>query len=240
MRGPPRPRRAPSLARVAHTAGWLARHPGDLREVPAWYRSMRGGRALDAASPWLTFSALRWLEAHMDSTMRVFEWGCGGSTLYFARRVGELISVEHDPVWHAEVQRALAREARLPGRQELHLVVPETAGPRGDRPSGPPGSAPSYRSEREPGRNFHSYAALIDGFEERAFDLVLVDGRARNACIAHAIPRVRPGGWLMLDNAEREHYDVARERLAGYERLDLAGLGPWAPTPWLTCAWRIG
>jgi predicted O-methyltransferase YrrM len=38
---------------------------------------------------------------------RGFEWGSGRSTLWFAERVGSLVSVEHDPKWHRWVNEEL-------------------------------------------------------------------------------------------------------------------------------------
>ena len=156
-----------------------------------------------------------------------------------------MISVEHDPDWHEAVQKAVIRAGFPGGEPEIHLVAGDSIEPAAE--GGPPasgvapsrGPALSYRSDRLPGLSFQRYASFIDRFERGAFDLVVVDGRARASCIAHAIPRVRAGGWLLLDNAERRRYAAAREMLAQYPRFDLRGLGPWAPTPWLTTAWRI-
>ena len=49
--------------------------------------------------PWLTPQAVRFLELWLQPTDRVFEWGSGRSTLWIARRVRAITSVEHDPHW---------------------------------------------------------------------------------------------------------------------------------------------
>ncbi len=51
------------------------------------------------------------------------------------------------------------------------------------------------------------------------FDLVLVDGHSRVECIKRAREHVRPGGWLVLDDAQRRAYRAAEYLLAGWERV---------------------
>lgn len=55
---------------------------------------------LDLELPWFSYSSIDFLDSWLEPHMTVFEWGSGGSTLFFARRVKQVVSVEHDPVWH--------------------------------------------------------------------------------------------------------------------------------------------
>lgn len=43
-------------------------------------------------------------------------------------------------------------------------------------------------------------------FPEEPYDLVMIDGRWRNRCVAAALPFVAPGGILYLDNSDRPQY----------------------------------
>ena len=61
-----------------------------------------------------------------------------------------------------------------------------------------------------------SYADQISGFPDASFDFVVVDGAERNACIRAAAPKLRPGGWMVVDNAEAE-FDYSP--LTGYRRV---------------------
>lgn len=76
----------------------LARHPGELRHVRRWSKHLRTS-TLDARLPWLPFSLLDDLERHFIVAPRVFEYGGGGSTLWFAERAATVTTVEHDPEW---------------------------------------------------------------------------------------------------------------------------------------------
>ncbi len=58
------------------------------------------------------------------------------------------------------------------------------------------------------GLDFSSYVDAVDA-EPGLFDLVVVDGRARDACFHRAVSRLAPGGLLVFDNVDRERYRAA-------------------------------
>ena len=45
------------------------------------------------------------------------------------------------------------------------------------------------------------YVAVIDTFPDESIDLCLVDGARRDECALRAVPKIRPGGLLLVDNA---------------------------------------
>src|SRR5688572_27506537 len=65
--------------------------------------------------PWLPAAAVSFLDDKLAG-LSVFEWGSGGSTLWFAERARSVVSVEHDPVWFAQGL------AHLPENAHIHLV----------------------------------------------------------------------------------------------------------------------
>lgn len=48
-------------------------------------------------------------------------------------------------------------------------------------------------------------------FDNESFDLILIDGQTRMKCIINSIDKLKKGGILMLDNAERRSYIKAYE-----------------------------
>jgi len=52
-----------------------------------------------------------------------------------------------------------------------------------------------------------SYADEIRSFPDGIFDFILIDGEARFACISAAAVKVKPGGYIFIDNADTG-YDV--------------------------------
>lgn len=90
-----------------------------------WFRSRKEKRPVDGLGrpiPWITYPCRAFLEARLRKDFRLFEYGCGNSTLWFAAHVREVVSCEHDARWYTEVQR------RLPGNVDLRL---EPLGPSG-------------------------------------------------------------------------------------------------------------
>ncbi|HEV2395265.1 MAG TPA: hypothetical protein VG146_23190 [Verrucomicrobiae bacterium] len=209
-----------------------------LRFFPAWQRAQRPQASpLADRQPWITFPAIAFLRRRLTPQMVVFEYGSGGSTLFFAQRAGEIVSTEHDPAWAAKVRETLAQRGVRNIRLELVEPEPALAG-LVDDPADPAlclSSAECYR-----GKSFRNYVSRIDSWPDSYFDFILVDGRARPSCITRAAPKLRRGGWLLLDNTEREHYHRAAAALRppAWRKRDFSGPGPYLNFFWRTWAWH--
>jgi len=176
---------------------------------------------MSAGIPWIAFGAIDFLQRRDLSGARVFEWGSGGSTLYWlSRNAKTVISIEHDANWYKLVQE------RIDGRADLRLIesaVDEsaTADDIADPVAAVSADVPSF------GRRFTAYAEAIDSFEDESFDVVLVDGRARPSCIHHGAPKVRQGGLLIVDNADRDYYLAQTAScLDGFDARWFSGAAP--------------
>lgn len=200
-----------------------------LAELKAWAQTTFGtATPLDNEQPWLTFSATRFLETYLKPDMHVFEWGSGGSTCFYSRRVARVCSIEHDEAWFQRVQAHLAREGI--SNVELRCAPADLEN----------GTAIPQEYWSSVGRFFRAYAHAIDRYEDATFDLVVVDGRARRACTRRALSKVKVGGVLLLDNSEREDVVPAFSlfEAALWTRMDFDGPGPssiW-PAFWRTTA----
>ena len=147
----------------------------------------------------------------------VLEWGSGGSTRALLGEcpfIERYVSVEHDAEWCSKV-RSIVTDPRL----ELHHVAPDE-GMGTDEPSREEHIAWAARAEREP-----SIMASYVGFPRSLnlrFDLVLVDGRARRLCLEEGFRLLRPGGVILLHDAQREDYHDALKSLGRVRFLE-----PW-------------
>lgn len=168
--------------------------------------------------PWWTYDAIdaveAWITGH-DGPVRAFEWGSGASTLWLARRVEAVTTVEHHRGFAEHIAPALAEH---PAITSLVVEPVTSADP----------AVPSAK-EGHGGLDFAAYVAAIDD-AGGPFDLVVVDGRAREACLVAALPHLADGGIVVFDNTRRRRY---REAMAAapvtVERH--AGLTPTLPYP---------
>jgi hypothetical protein len=71
----------------------------------------------------------------------------------------------------------------------------------------------SQSSGNTKNKSFETYVKKIDNIPDRSLDLILIDGRARGACIAHAKQKVKIGGRLVVDNSDRNYYFKGNEDL---------------------------
>jgi hypothetical protein len=214
-------------------------HEGLLKVLswfPAWNRSFLTP-PLEDEIPWVNYTAIDMLRRILRPDMRVFEYGTGGSTLFFARRVAALVSVEHDPGWAGAVREAMTKNKHC-AWEMLEIApapLPESAAVVPEDPA-------SYCSAVDEGTSlsFKEYASAIDRFEDGSFDLVLVDGRARPSCAMHAIPKVAEGRYLLVDDIERDRYAWIRDRMKelGWELALLTGPRPRLLNFHQTAVWR--
>ena len=147
--------------------------------------------------PWLPPAALRWLRRALQPGWSVLELGAGRSTPWLASRVAALTSFETEEAWRNRVARRLEAEGLRD--VELRLV------PLGE------------------------LAARVRDLADQRYDLVVIDFRewglaSRVDCVEVARTKVRPGGYLLLDDSDRPRYRRADDLLAGWPRLRLAGM----------------
>ena len=201
----------------AHLSRW-----DRIRTVPALW-NIRAMDQLDV--PWWTWGAIRAVDRFLQErggSATAFEWGSGASTFWLARRCSAVVSVEHHPGFASATAAMMARFAHV----ELLL-----------RPGAPIAAdgVGAVRSDKGGARDldFHDYVGAIDTHGGGPYDLVVVDGRARSACLAAARRHLAPGGVIVLDNSDRERYQAAlatAETWGSVERH--RGWGPGSPLPW--------
>jgi hypothetical protein len=210
-------------------AKYLFMKPTMLRWYKHWRSSLEEGRdSFGDELPWMAYEAIDWLRSFLESDMRVFEWGAGGSTLFFAKRVHSVVAVEHDPKWFSVVSQHLVHHCI--NNVSLVFCQPERAGAFDE--------AYSSSDERYRELSFQRYAETIDAYPDHAFDLVVVDGRARPGCMKHARTKVRPGGYLLLDNSDREQYALGERIVSDWSRREFYGPAPYVGSLCGTAIWE--
>jgi len=207
----------------------LAENPSLALWFEHWKSSLTGERSpLHDELPWMTYAAIDWLRRNLRRDMILFEWGSGGSTAFFARRVKKVITVEHDCGWYGTVAETIKGR----GFQNASVTLAE--------PAPAASSEPVYasRDDKYRGYTFEKYVRSIDQYPDSYFDIVVVDGRSRPDCIRHSIPKIKSGGYLLLDNSEREEYEAGLKLVQNWPNIHLWGPGPYNGYPWETRIWQ--
>ncbi|EKO38919.1 MAG: hypothetical protein B193_2371 [Solidesulfovibrio magneticus str. Maddingley MBC34] len=176
--------------------------------------------AADPCYPWINAGAVRFLSRSLNRRMTGFEWGGGRSTAFLASRVLHLVSVEHSPKWRRRTLALLARHCLA--NVDCRFLPP------GDDPGRPEARPEPWRCLNHVHRmpEYAAYSDAILDYPEESFDFVSIDGRARVECAFNAASRLRPGGFLLLDNSEWEKYAPIFAAFADWTRRDFEN-GVW-------------
>ncbi|MEJ7650309.1 MAG: hypothetical protein WKF57_14940 [Nakamurella sp.] len=196
--------------------------PPRSRRVKHWLASLsRVHNSLAIAEldvPWWTYKAIdevdAWLQAR-PRPIRVFEYGSGASTFWVSKRADEVFSVEHHEGFAAMMRPELAKLG--------NVTFFEVPAPKAEEPrigSAKPGSTDL---------DFYDYVHAIDHVEG-TFDIVIIDGRAREECLTVARERVAPDGIIVFDNSHRARYKRAIAE-SGLPEKVFGGLTPTLPYP---------
>ncbi len=201
--------------------------PDTVRYLPVWLSSLRSRQSpLSSQMPWIPYPALAFLQRRLSRDATVLEYGSGGSTLWLAQRAGTVTTVEHDATWHAMVEQELRR-------YDLQNCTVLLRSP--ERVDGAAG-LDRYPSARMDG-SFRAYVQVAEAFADDSLDVVLVDGRSREACLLAAASKLKPGGILMLDDSYRSRYESAMRRLDDWPRTEFSGVRPYSISPSRTTFW---
>ena len=192
---------------------FLLTHPKSFRYFGQWMRYkffFRGKNFISAGLPWMNFEVCQWLRSYLTSEMKIFEWGSGGSTIFYANLVDRVISIEYDEEYFDVVKK------QLKGKENVELIL------------APPQKTGAFKSfsPHHIGSYFDNYVKTIEKYPDRFFDVIVVDGRQRNECFKVALNKVKEDGIVVFDNFEREIYKKS-QYYPGLSHLMIEGLMPF-------------
>ena len=189
--------------RVAKLAGHLVHHPGNVPRYIA-HNLISRKPPVELELPWFSYGAIDLLEKFLRREMRVFEFGSGGSTLFFAQRTKSVSAVEDNAHWCDLVATKLA--ARGIDNVDLrHVPVAFTTD------------------------NAFASSEYLNAVRQSTFDIIIVDGtewtmNARPICFHAAENQVARGGVIVVDDSWR-YRDLRQTNRA--QRLEIfESVGP--------------
>ena len=118
--------------------------------------------------PWLSKKANKFLNEKLNSKMSGVEFGSGNSTIWIAKRVKFLTSIEHNSKWFEIVsQKGLPKNLKY-----LHIKE-------------------------------NDYSKYVSDIQDSSIDFCLNDGLERDIISANIISKIKPGGFILIDDVER-------------------------------------
>ena len=150
-------------------------------------------------SPWIVPEAVSWLEREICENWRVFEFGSGWSTIWYAQHCKDIVSVESDEDWHQVVNRRVNELSvnncvlRLSNLGEFPSTIMEF-----------------------PDDYFH--LVVVDSSEDSQ--------NSRFDVLKASMSKVRPGGFILFDDSDRPKYSTLPDYLNGWKLRKFVGLKP--------------
>lgn len=127
--------------------------------------------------PDLAMGAIQFLDGWLSPTDKMMEYGAGSSTAWFARRVGELVSIENSKKWFDIVTGEIAACENV----DLKLI--------------------NSKENITPIANVSfEYVEQIQRYGKEYFDFVLDDGYARPLVALESIKYLKKGGIFAWDD----------------------------------------
>lgn len=166
--------------------------------------------------PWISPDAIRALSRLLNNEMIGFEYGSGGSTIFYSKLLKSVHSVEHYEPWFDKVGTMLSTLEI--SNAKLDLILPNVPVDQQHLSSK---AQISMTPEDYPVKDavFDKYVRAIDKYADLSIDFVSIDGRARVSCAERAIPKLKSGGILLLDNAERARYKKIHSLLGSWTQI---------------------
>lgn len=165
-------------------------------------------------NPWLTPLSISILEFWLKNSDSALEFGSGRSTIWLAKRVKQLTSIEEDSLWFEHVQYAM----QINNIRNVTLFL-----------------RPQDVDEND---GFASqYVRIMDSFAENSFDFILIDGIYRDACACEAVNKIRSNGVLVIDDVQRYLPSDSRSP-AARSRIQGAAGQTWTRFQNLVSEWR--
>lgn len=178
-------------------------------------------KMLSINSTWWTYSATQKIYDFLEkdgASKTVFEWGAGASTLILADKSESVVSVEYDNDFYHHM-------LGLPMPESVSLI----------HEPGMPSENPKIKSSKKGHEHldFYGYVNSRNKFDAK-FDLIVIDGRAREECLPLALEKLAEDGLIVFDDMFRARYAKAVNSWAkrGGLRIEKhSGLAPALPYP---------
>jgi len=183
-----------------------------------WFMSVKTKQAVARNGepiPWLTYPFIDFIGDRLNNSLEIFEFGAGNSSIYYAKRVKDVISIEHSPEWHKIIKSN--DKYNYPNLDVRLVEIPKDMEEKGYH------TMAFTNTENE-----YVFSLKKTG---RKFNIVVVDGLFRNSCIMHSLDSLTEDGIIVLDNTSKLYINQLKDGTNflsnnDFKRIDFHGMGP--------------
>lgn len=150
---------------------------------------------MNEMKPWMQDDQVELVERILLSfgkrTLRILEWGSGGSTVYFPKLLEKKginylwMSLEHKEEWAEKIRKETTKHKNV----QVNLFKQKSESPSSINLDG-----------------YVQHPRVSCEIAENKFDFILIDGRARARCLVEAKFLIKNNGIILLHDAERVKY----------------------------------
>jgi len=154
--------------------------------------------------PLMTEAEIKCIESYLKPEHIVFEYGSGGSTLYFPKFVSKYCTVEHQIHWYRLIRRKIVKSEHLKNKVDMRYI--------------PQNEYFDYSIKKPDRQWFETYIESIGDFGIEKFDIILIDGenRTRGFCAEEVLKYIDKNSIVFIhdyynrDNLHHveDYYDV--------------------------------
>ena len=167
-------------------------------------------------APWTSQASIKTFEKILTKNMIGFEYGSGNSTIFFAKLLKHLTSVEHNQEWFAIVKDKLQKLNFVPVD---YRFIPMSKAVKVNYEYTFYKDFNLSDKDFQVRKEYHEYFSFVKEYPDNHFDFILVDGRARVECCLNAIPKLKPNGIFVLDNSDRARYKPVFKVLKNWKSI---------------------
>ena len=150
----------------------------------SWSKSQETGLCQDEKGeflPWFCYDLIDFLKKKLAKNHVICEFGCGSSTLFFAKRCKKVIAIETDELWYRAMKKLILKEKI--DNVEIFLM-----------------------KNAADDENYENFAQNYAKNNEK-FDLIIVDSLKRAKSVKNSIPALKSDGiGILLDDSQRKSY----------------------------------
>lgn len=205
-----------------------------------WLRSAEEQISVDVdgqPTPWWTIPAIEFMNSIVSKHWRVFEYGCGHSTLWWQAKVNQVIGVDHNAEWVNRIKPslkdrnvAILKEIETTFTDDAHNIARRYFASKHKQDFPYDDGKVVRRGLND--KDFIDYADTINQVGGQ-FDCIVIDGMARRLCAYFAVDKLTEDGFIIFDNSNRSDYMEGYQFLIeqGFYQLRLSGPVAGAPFP---------